>query len=63
MTPQEIAELLANGHATIVQQVSNMDPNDAHQLLLRLVKENDPPGIWQHLLARGYVSAQKKVDN
>lgn len=55
MTPQEIADILAKGHAQIVEQVEKMDPVAAHQLLLRLVKDNDPPGFWQHILARGYV--------
>jgi len=55
MTPEEIAKFLAEYGAQVLQAVKDMDPVAAHQLLIRMVEKNDPPGLWQHIAARGYV--------
>lgn len=62
MTPEEITAMLIHAHAKIIEDVEKMTPDAAHQLLLRLVKQNDPPGFWQHILARGYVQSQATED-
>jgi hypothetical protein len=62
MTPEEINTILTQARAKVVEDVEKMTPDAAHQLLLRLVKQNDPPGFWQHILARGYVQSQVTKD-
>jgi hypothetical protein len=63
MTPEEIANFLAEHHKQILQAVKNMDPVTAHKLLIRMVEKNDPPGLWQHIGARGYVQLPVEEDS
>lgn len=55
MTPEEKAKLLVEHHRQFLQAIKDMDPAAAHELLIHMVEKNDPPGLWQHMAARGYV--------
>jgi len=58
MTPAEIEAILIAGRRSIIDDITNLSPEQAHKLLLYLVKHNDPPGFWQHILARNYTKPE-----
>lgn len=56
-------EFLAEYHRQFLQAVKDMDPVAAHQLLIRIVEKNDPPGLWQHIANRGYIQLPVDEDS
>lgn len=56
MTPAEIEAILIAGRQSVIDDITNLSPEQAHKFLVYLIKRNDPPGFWQHILARNYTS-------
>jgi len=58
MNATQMEELFAATKQSVVDNVSDLTPEQAKKLLLHLIKRNDPPGFWQHILARRYTEPE-----
>ena len=50
--------MFAEAKQSVLTDVDNQTPEKAKKLLLHLIKRNDPPGFWQHILARNYTKPE-----
>jgi hypothetical protein len=58
MNNAQMEAMFAAAKQSIIEDVSNLTPEQAKKLLLHLIKRNDPPGFWQHILARNYAKPE-----
>ena len=63
MTPEEKAKLSAEHRAQTLRVVNAMDPVTARLLLVRMIEQNDPPGLWQRIAACGFVQLPVQEDS
>lgn len=58
MNAAQMEIMFAEAKQLVFMDVDKLTPEQAKKLLLHLIKRNDPPGFWQHILARNYAKPE-----